>query len=268
MKKRKINKYVVGCIFILLLIIINKLHLLAIVCFILFLYILIKKTIISYKQTILKKDLENALTEEILKLTTISFTGDIKQIINHLSVSRNKTISKEFIILKKKIMQGHNINNLFESLKKKYSSDILDKFLNLILISYKTGTTSYNDFKNLVDEFLKSKQIMQERNSMLLMQRYTIIFSGTIIIPLILGVVISLVKKLQTTFDMSLLGFEINNRLFVVGYYCSIIYIIEYIIVSSIYLSTIDNNPKKFIVYLLVFLPVSLALFFLAPVIF
>lgn len=153
-------------------------------------------------------------------------------------------------------------------LKKKYLSDILDKFLNLILISYKTGTTSHNDFKNLVDDFLRSKQIMQERNSMLLMQKYTIIFSGTIIIPIILGVVISLVEKLQASVDLSYLGLEVNNHLFMVGYYCAIIYIIEYIIISSIYLATLEDNLKKFVVYLLIFLPIALFLFFFAPVLF
>ncbi len=230
--------------------------------------LLIKQLLIAYKKTIIKRDLENTLTEEILKLTTINVSGDIKRIINCLTLSRNKTISKEFLIIKRKIMQGHNINDLFEALMKKYNSDILDKFLNLILISYKTGTTSQNDFKNLVDDFLRSKQIMQERNSMLLMQKYTIVFSGTIIIPIILGVVISLVEKLQSSFDMSALGFEINSQLFVVGYYCAIIYIIEYIIISSVYLATIENNPKKFIIYLLIFLPVGLCLFFVAPFIF
>jgi hypothetical protein len=228
----------------------------------------VKQLLIAYKKTTVKKDLENTLTEEILKLTTINVSGDIKRIINSLTLSRNKTISNEFLIIKRKIMQGHNINNLFEVLKKKYNSDILDKFLNLIIISYKTGTTSQNDFKNLVDDFLRSKQIMQERNSMLLMQKYTIVFSGTIIIPIILGVVISLVEKLQSSIDLSYLGFEINNQLFFVGYYCAIIYIVEYIIISSVYLATIENNTRKFIIYLLIFLPVGLCLFFVAPHIF
>ncbi len=231
-------------------------------------FFFIKHLLKAYNKTIIKRNLENTLTDEILKLTTMNLSGDIKQIVNSLCFSRNKTLAYEFRIIQKKIKQGHNIKTLFDILKNKYNSDILDKFLNLIIISHKTGTTSYSDFKNLVDEFLRSKQIMQERNSMLLMQKYTIIFSGTIIIPVILGVVISLVEKLSSSFDMSSLGFEINNQLFVVGYYCSIIYIIEYIIISSIYLATIENNSKKFIVYFLICLPISLGLFFLAPYVF
>ncbi len=254
--------------FLFVFIVINNLTLLVIFLSLVVVCFFAKQLLITYKKTVIKRNLENTLTDEILKLTTINFTGDIKQIINILSLSRNKTLAKEFLIIQKKIMQGHNISNLFNVLKKKYNSEILDKFLNLILISHKTGTTSYTDFKNLVDDFLRSKQIMQERNSMLLMQKYTIIFSGTVIIPVILGIVVSLVKKLSSSVDMSSLGFEINSSLFVVGYYCSIVYIIEYIIISSIYLAIMENNSKKFIVYLLIFLPISLCLFFLAPAVF
>jgi len=226
--------------------------------------LLITRLFSNYLFAIKRKKLENALVDEILRLSSLPRNNDIQTIFKYLSSSRNKAISYEFTNMYNKLKKGHKLRNLFKDLKKKYSSELLDQFLDLILFSTTTGTVSINDYQNVVKNFLKSKELIDERKAMLLMQKYTIIIAGGLIVPGILGVVISLINKLGGTLNLSSLGIVTSSALYSVSYYCSLIYIVEYVIISSIYLSLLENNSKKILFYLLILLPVSLLMFFIA----
>jgi hypothetical protein len=229
---------------------------------------ILKKYFLSQK----RKTLENALIDEVLLLASQPKANDLKQILGKLSVSKHIIIEREFKQIQRKVEAGHNIRELFLALSKKYSSEILDRFLELLLNSVTTGTVSVADYRTFSSNFLKSKQLIDERASALLMQKYTIIFAGGLIVPGILGIVISLVKKLTSNLDFSLLqtiqGEAIaSSGLFNVCYICSIVYIIEYIIISSIYLGMLESDLKKSIIYLLFILPIAIGIFFISPTI-
>ncbi|MEI8363964.1 MAG: hypothetical protein WCF78_00710, partial [archaeon] len=124
---------------------------------------------------------------------------------------------------------------------------------------------SISDYKSGTDNFIKTKQVLDERNSNLLMQKYTILFASSLIVPGILGIVISLIKSLRTSIPETASTAGIS--LYSITYYCVIIYIIEYIVISSIYLSILEDNRRKTIIYLVILLPVSLLIFFLSMLI-
>lgn len=219
-----------------------------------------------------RKALENALIDEVLLLSSLPKANDLKQILGKLSDSKHKIIEKEFKQIQRKVEAGHNIRELFLAFSKKYNSEILDRFLELLLNSITTGTVSVADYRSFASNFIKSKQLIDERASALLMQKYTIIFAGGLIVPGILGIVISLVKKLTSNLDFSLLqsiqGEAIaSSGLFNVCYVCCIVYIIEYVIISSIYLGMLKSDLKKSIIYLLFLLPTAIGIFFVSPAI-
>lgn len=218
----------------------------------------------DYLHSLKRKKIEEALVDEILRISGLSKFNDLKVILTKLANSENELISFEFSLILKKINKGHKPKDLFLILKKKYGSDFLNKFLDLLEYSISTGSVSNQDYKNIVNDFLKSKELIEDRKSVLLMQKYTILITGGLIVPGILGVVISLVKSLTQVLDVSVIGLSGNSLLFIVAYYCSIIYILEYIIISSIYLSELDDNSKKAWVYILYLLPLSVIIFFLA----
>ncbi|MCK9292509.1 MAG: type II secretion system F family protein [archaeon] len=227
------------------------------------LFIIFKIFYIQYQFQVRKKALEVGLIDEVLKISSIP-KKDIKLVFSKLINSNNKIISEEFLWAYKKIEKGHSLKDIFSILKKKYNSEILNRFLDLIITSVNTGSVSSQDYKNLAKTFLKSKELINDRKSLLLMQKYTIIFAGGLIVPGILGVIISLVKKLGEDVDLTLIGLNASTSLYSVAYYCSIIYIIEYVIISSIYLSLLEDESKNIIIYLILLLPVSLLIFFVS----
>jgi len=225
--------------------------------------ILLEKYLVNQK----KKKFEIALIDEVLLLSSQPRSNDLKQMIQKLSSSKHKIVEQEFKIIQRKIEDGHNIKELFEMLSKKYRSEIIDRFLELLHNSITTGTVTVGDYRSFASNFMRNKQLIEERKSALLMQKYTIIFAGGIIVPGILGIVISLVKKLTSNLDFSAIGqFQGtvvgNSSLFGVCYFCSIVYIIEYVIISAIYLSMLESDLKKTIIYLVFMLPVAIAIFF------
>jgi hypothetical protein len=251
------------CLIISFLLNFNLLNILLYLIIIDFLYILLIKILKSYKRSLLIKNIEDDLIKEILKISSYSNIYDIKAIINKLSRSENKIISLEFKNIKYKLKQGHNLESLFSILKKKYDSGILNRFLDLLTTLITIGTITNNDFKELVTNFINYKKIIDQRQSLLLMQKYTIILSSSFILPLVLGIVINLVKSLSSNINTSFFEFSINSNLFIVTNYCAIIYLLEFIIISSVYLGFLDNNSKKFIIYLIIQLPIALLIFFI-----
>jgi hypothetical protein len=224
---------------------------------------LLKKYLVNQK----KKKFEIALIDEVLLLSSQPRSNDLKQMIQKLSSSKHKIVEQEFKIIQRKIEDGHNIRELFEVLSNKYKSEIIDRFLELLYNSITTGTVTVGDYRSFASNFMRSKQLIEERASALLMQKYTIIFAGGFIVPGILGIVISLVKKLISNLDFSAISqfqgtVTGGSQLFGVCYFCSIIYIIEYVIISSIYLSMLESDLKKTIIYLVFMLPVAIAIFF------
>jgi len=212
-----------------------------------------------------RRRLENALVDEILKLSSIPKSNDLKIILEKLSKSRNKIISYNFIDVLQKINKGHKPKEVFDILKRKYNSDILNRFLDLIHLSTTSGTITFTDYKNVADNFIKTKQVLDERHSNLLMQRYTIIFSSGLIVPGILGIVVSLIRSLRTSIPDAISTTGLS--LYSITFYCVIIYIIEFVLISSIYLSILEDNRRKAIIYLVILLPVSLLIFFLSMLI-
>lgn len=225
-------------------------------------YLILKDVFFKYLFILKTKQFEEELIHEVLRLSSLPKVNDIKFILEKLSKSNTQIISKEFKITYLKITKGHSIFSSLDLIKNKYNSRFISNFIDLLKLTIKTGTVSIKDFRNLVNNFLKSKEIINERKSLLLMQKYTIIFAGGLIVPGILGIVVSLVSKLSSSLDISLLGLGSSFNLYSVSYYCSIIYIIEYVIISSIYLSFLENNSKKMVVYLVFLLPVSILIFF------
>lgn len=223
----------------------------------------------KYLQNQKRKTLEYALIDEVLLLSSQPKANDLKQILTKLANSKHQIIKTEFTQLLKKTENGHSIRELFFVLSKKYNSEILDRFLELLQNTITTGTVSITDYRSFASNFIKSKQLIEERKSALLMQKYTIIFAGGLIVPGILGIVIKLVKKLTSTLDFSILqSFQAqasNPLLFSVCYACSIVYLIEYVIISSIYLGMLESDIKKAIIYMVFMLPIATAIFFLGP---
>ncbi len=221
-----------------------------------------KKLYINYSFSKQKKELEDGLVDELLRLTSLPKSNDLKLILAKLESSKNQIISKEFKEINLKIKKGHNPKDVFNLLKEKYNSDVLNRFLDLIILNTTTGTVSVSDYKNIASNFLKTKLLLDERNTLLLTQKYTIIIAGGILVPGILGVVISLVKKLGTSLSLEAIGISNSLSLYLISYWCSIIYIIEYVIISSFYISLIEQNSKKTVVYLSFLLPASFLIFF------
>lgn len=228
---------------------------------------LLKKYLTNQK----RKALELALIDEVLLLSSQPKANDLKQILTKLSSSKHRIVKTEFTQLLKKTENGHSIRELFFVLSKKYNSEILDRFLELLQNTITTGTVSITDYRSFASNFIKSKQLIEERKSALLMQKYTIIFAGGLIVPGILGIVIKLVKKLTSSLDFSILqSFQAqasNPALFNICYVCSIIYLLEYVIISSIYLGLLESDIKKAIVYVVFMQPIAIAIFFLGPLV-
>ena len=96
-------------------------------------------------------------------------------------------------------------------------------------------------------------------------EKYTLLLAGGIIVPLVLGALVAMVGSLNFT-GLSELGFGSggSEQILANALAGSQIYIIEYAILASVFVAYQENSIEKSIIYMVVLVPLSFALFMLA----
>ena len=101
----------------------------------------------------------------------------------------------------------------------------------------------------------------------MLINKYTLILAGGLIVPAVLGLIVGLVSGMNfdSLGEMSI-GMEVVERqeLLATASLATNIYLAEYALLSSFFLALQDGNKKNFWIYSLILLPTALIIFTVA----
>lgn len=176
-------------------------------------------------------------------------------------------LGKEFETALSEIEKGLPVESALENIKKRCKSRIIDRAIDLLIRGYQSGADLGSVFRAAADDFFETNSLLRERNAALIIEKYTLLFAGGIIVPAVLGLLTGMVSGIDFS-GMGELGLGNGNTdkqsLLETSLFANQVYIAEYAILAGIFIASQEGNPKKAFLYALFLLPTSFAINFLA----
>ena len=207
------------------------------------------------------KAMEKYVPDVLLHAASFPKGTSVVSIIKSLGNSDYAELSQEFRKAHSEIIKGANPEKAFSNMKKRNRSKVLERAIGLILEGMNSGTNSSSVFKDAAEDILETNAVIQERASSLVVQKYTLLIAGALIVPLVLGLVIKTVNGLDfgTLAELEL-GMPIPERkaLLEAASFAGQVYIAEYVVIASVFVGFFESDIKKAVIYAAVLLPLSI----------
>lgn len=205
-------------------------------------------------------EIEHYLPDALLYAATLEYGIPMEKIIENISNAGYHSLSREFKKAERQINVGINLTHALLNMKDRNNSLLLDRVISLLIQCYKTGKDVHQAIKETADDIFELNMLRKEQASSLSLQKYTILLGGCIFVPLILSVILNVVSGIQPLNEdpTTLL---LKNELIKTASDAIQIYLVLYVLLSSIFVAMQEGRLRTFIGYFILFLPVVLILF-------
>ncbi len=254
---------ILGIVFILLALNVSKLFI--VVAFIAFLIPVLIFLYLSYiiEQRILK--MEHALPDLLFQAASFQKGAGTEEPIKQMAKYEYGPLSNEYGIAYRQIKAGLSIETALTNMYERNPSPLIERANKMLIYGFQTGADMYQALRETAEDMFSLFSLIRERKAVLSLQKYTILIGGTILVPLILGIVLQVIGSLDLSVIMSYLGQTIDTEALLETSFIVIpIYLILYSILSSYMIADQEGEPKKAIIYILFMVCISFVLFNIA----
>jgi len=216
---------------------------------------------VEFFYDLINKKKETACVDFLLE-SSISYSNDFLKNFKQISIDKAHVLSRDCKLFVEDIeFKGLSFEEAISSFAFRNSSPVITRMCSLILQGYESGKSINSVFRETAEDILETKALIRERNSLLIIEKYTIIISCIFILPALLGLVFGLSSSLNFSSGFFV---ESNFRTELLDYcfLANLFYLFEFCIIGSFFISFIEGNFKKVFLYCLVFVPMSFFVFF------
>lgn len=211
-----------------------------------------------------KRKKEAIVPDMLLQASAFPNGTGFERIIEYFSNERFGLLGGEFKKARREIEKGSTVQRALDNMASRCKSSIIERAMLLLKQGYGSGADMGSVFRESADDLLETNAILRERNAALVIEKYTLLLAGGIIVPAVLGLLVSMVSSMDfSALEMLEFGRSIEEKetLLQAAVAANQIYIIEYSLLASFFVAYLEGNPKKALLYALFLLPLSLLFF-------
>ncbi|MBI5553514.1 MAG: type II secretion system F family protein [Candidatus Diapherotrites archaeon] len=218
----------------------------------------------SYRADLARKNMETNIPDLLLQASIFPAGTPLTEILAHASQNDFGLLSGEFSNALQEIRRGAPVPLALQNISLRTRSAIVDRAVQLLLMGYRSGMDTAELFRETAEDLLKTQGILAERRAGTLIQKYTLLLAGSILVPLILGLIAHTVTRMDFGAMNGMMGgmsAVSRQELLAATLLANQIYIAEYAVLASVFAAFLEGRPKKSILYVLFLLPFSLLLY-------
>jgi len=208
-----------------------------------------------------KREKEKLIPDILLQASIFPKGTSMIKIIKYISTAEYGLVSIEFKKALNEIEKGKTVEESLKEISFRCKSEIISRAINLLIQGNKSGAEMNKVFKESAEDILETQSIIKERIASVLIQKYTLILAGGIIVPLLLGLITGFVQEMNFI-GIDELGLGMNsierNEMISASLLANQIYILEYALISSLFIANQEGNTKKALVYALILIPLGI----------
>lgn len=228
--------------------------------------ILLKHIYPKYKQKKRTRKIEKQLVPCLYHASSIAAFKTTEKVLKTLSEGQGE-LSKEFKRTHKEIKTGSSVKKALENMKNRTKSTLLKRTIEIMITSHESGSNLSKSLKEIAEEIIHLHKLKRKRNTATTIEKYTLLFAGGIIVPTLLGSLISVITSLELTAITELglgLSQEVREAVKNNSIQGNQIYIAIYSIMASFFVAYQEKEIEKGLIYTTILLPLSIGLFNLA----
>ena len=214
-----------------------------------------------------KRAKEALVPDLLLQASAFPRGTPVNKILGFFAHADFGLLGREFELALLETQKGVSLARALENIKKRCKSRILDRAMTLLARGYESGADLSSVFRASAEDFFETNSLSRERNAALIVEKYTLLFAGGLIVPVILGLLVGMVAGIDFS-GLEELEFGLENAerqgLLETIVFANQIYIVEYALIASFFLASQEGNSKKALLYAMFLLPVSFGVNFLA----
>ncbi len=201
------------------------------------------------------RKIEQQVPDSLILFASLPIHTPFEQAIEILSNSSQEPIRSEWVRVHRHIQKSGNVIKALEKFGEGMNSSIISRCMHLFERGYESGASIHGAAASLAHDLLVHQAHFQERSATLLVEKYTLLLAGGILVPVLLGVLVGVVEKLP--FHLLTENAATHQALFSAALISIRGYLGIYAALAGIFVGMQENRKWKMSVYVLVLVPLA-----------
>lgn len=212
----------------------------------------------KYRKMSRERRMEAELPDILYQAANMISYSNPEEVIRWIS-GQNYDLSPEFSVAYREIKNGESVERALGRMHNRASSPLIRRAIRLLSMEQRTGRNIGKSFRDIADDTQETLHSRREKAAASSIEKYTLVLAGSLIVPMMLGVMISLSENMGDDYGLGI-GMPADERAEILANSIlgTQIYTMAYAAMASFFIALQEERMERAIAYAMLMLPMSM----------